>query len=45
QAGDLNWRPRPRPVPLPARVTAEETAAHEAMVAKLGDAAIWKKPA
>jgi len=39
------WRPGPRPQPLPARITPEETAAHEVMVAKLGDAAIWAKRA
>jgi len=41
--GDTTWRPRPRPEPLAPRITAEETAAHEEMVAKLGDAAIWRK--
>jgi DNA polymerase III subunit epsilon len=35
------WRPGPRPTPLPPRLTDEEQAAHEKMVAKLGDAAIW----
>ncbi|TAG29136.1 MAG: DNA polymerase III subunit epsilon [Rhodobacterales bacterium] len=35
------WRPGPRPAPLPPRLTEEERAAHEKMVAKLGDAAIW----
>ena len=40
---DRDWRPRPRPTALPARITAAETAAHEAFVAKLGDAAIWLK--
>ncbi|WP_283176567.1 DNA polymerase III subunit epsilon [Gemmobacter sp. 24YEA27] len=40
---DGDWRPRPRPTALPARITAAETAAHEAFVAKLGDAAIWLK--
>jgi DNA polymerase III subunit epsilon len=46
QAGaETVWRPRPRPEPLPPRITAEEIAAHEAMVAKLGDAAIWSKSA
>ena len=44
-AEDSTWRPRPRPEPLPHRITPEEAAAHEAMVARLGDAAIWKKPA
>lgn len=43
--GDTTWRPRPRAVPLAPRLSPEEAAAHEAMVAKLGDAAIWKKPA
>jgi DNA polymerase III subunit epsilon len=42
-AGDTSWRPRPRPEPLPPRITPEELADHEAMVAKLGDAAIWTK--
>lgn len=37
------WRPRPRTVPLPPRLTADETAAHSAFVAKMGDAAIWFK--
>jgi DNA polymerase III subunit epsilon len=32
---------RPRPIPLPGRVSAAEAAAHEAFVAKMGDAAIW----
>lgn len=40
---DTGWRPRPRPAPLPPRLTAEEAAAHEAFVAKLGDGAIWLK--
>lgn len=44
ETGDV-WRPQPRPAPLPPRISAEETAAHEAFVAKLGDAAIWKKRA
>jgi DNA polymerase-3 subunit epsilon len=38
-----DWRPRPRPVPLPPRLSAGETAVHDAFVAKLGDAAIWLK--
>ncbi|MGL6210428.1 MAG: DNA polymerase III subunit epsilon [Paracoccaceae bacterium] len=37
------WRPRPRPTPLPPRLTAEETAAHQAFVAKIGDTALWLK--
>ena len=40
---DDNWRPQPRPVPLPSRLSQEETAAHEALVAKMGDGAIWLK--
>lgn len=38
-----NWRPRPRPAPLPPRLTAEEAAAHQSFIAKLGDASIWAK--
>jgi len=41
----ITWRPRPRPEPLPPRITEAEQAAHAAMLAKLGDAAIWKKEA
>ena len=37
------WRAVPRDTPLPPRVTAEEAAAHDAFVAKLGDGAIWKR--
>ncbi|MQY41852.1 DNA polymerase III subunit epsilon [Epibacterium sp. SM1969] len=37
-----DWRPMPRSTPLPARITAEEQAAHDAFVEKLGDEAIWK---
>jgi DNA polymerase-3 subunit epsilon len=40
-----DWRPRPRPEPLPPRLTPEEEAAHQAFVAKLGEAAIWAKRA
>jgi DNA polymerase-3 subunit epsilon len=43
--GDAGWRPRPRPEPLPPRVTPAEAEAHAALVAALGDAAIWKRPA
>ncbi|MCU0909212.1 MAG: DNA polymerase III subunit epsilon [Rhodobacteraceae bacterium] len=32
-----------RPNPLPARLTDEERAAHEAFVAKMGDAAVWRR--
>lgn len=38
------WRPRPRPEPLSPRITPTESAAHAAMIAALGDAAIWKRP-
>jgi DNA polymerase-3 subunit epsilon len=37
------WRPRPRLLPLPPRITEAEAAAHQAMIAKLGDAALWFK--
>jgi DNA polymerase-3 subunit epsilon len=40
-----DWRPRPRPQGLPPRITPEEAAAHASLVTKLGDAAIWKRPA
>ncbi|HEV7690672.1 MAG TPA: DNA polymerase III subunit epsilon [Hyphomonadaceae bacterium] len=33
----------PRPTPLAPRIHAEEQAAHDAFVATLGEAAIWKK--
>ena len=42
-AADLNWRPKPRPTPLPGRISAEEQAAHDAFVDKLGDAALWRQ--
>ncbi len=32
-----------RPAPLPSRVSEEERAAHEHLVERLGDSAIWKK--
>lgn len=38
-----DWRPQPRPAPLPARLTAEEQAAHAEFVAKLGDDALWNQ--
>lgn len=37
------WRPRPRAAPLPPRLTAAEGAAHEALVAALGEGAVWKR--
>jgi DNA polymerase III subunit epsilon len=36
-------RARPRATPLPPRLTPDESAAHRAFVAKMGDAAIWIK--
>ena len=36
-------RAKPRPEPLPSRLTAQEQAAHQALVAKMGDAALWLK--
>ncbi|MCR9148362.1 MAG: DNA polymerase III subunit epsilon [Rhodobacteraceae bacterium] len=36
------WRPRPRSAPLPPRITQEERAAHQALVDKMGDGALWK---
>jgi DNA polymerase III subunit epsilon len=38
-----NWRPRPRPTPLPARITAAESEAHSAMIAAIGEKALWKQ--
>ncbi|WP_272010179.1 DNA polymerase III subunit epsilon [Roseovarius sp. ZX-A-9] len=38
-----DWRPAPRPTPLSQRLTADERAAHEAFVKKMGDAALWNK--
>ena len=40
---ESDWRPKPRPTPLPPRLTEAESAAHEAFLAKLGDASIWKR--
>jgi DNA polymerase-3 subunit epsilon len=36
---------RPRPSPLPARLTPEEAAAHDAIVAELGPDALWVRRA
>lgn len=38
-----DWRPRPRPIPLPSRLTEHEAAAHDALLAKLGEASLWKR--
>lgn len=40
---DADWRPRPRATPLPPLLTEAEFASHTALVANMGDAAIWKK--
>lgn len=40
--GDDVWRPVPRSRPLPPRVTEEESEAHRAFVARMGDRAVWK---
>ena len=40
---DTAWRPRPRPVPLRPRLTAAEAAAHDKLVAAMGEAALWRK--
>ncbi len=40
---EAGWRPRPRPTPLPARLTEAEAEAHAKFVAKLGEAAIWRR--
>ena len=37
------WRPVPRATPLPSRLTADEQAAHEASVGKMGEEALWKQ--
>lgn len=42
---EVAWRPGARPRALPPRLTQAETEAHEQMVAKLGDAAIWLQKA
>ena len=41
-AAETIMRTMPRPTPLPPRMTDAETSAHDAFIAKLGDAAIWK---
>jgi DNA polymerase-3 subunit epsilon len=41
-SGD-DWRPTARPTPLPSRLTADEQAAHDAFVDKMGDGALWRQ--
>ena len=36
-------RARPRPTPLPSRLTEAEQNAHQALIGKMGDAAVWLK--
>lgn len=42
-AVDEAWRPKPRPAALPGRISAQEQAAHEAFVEKLGEKALWRQ--
>src|SRR6056297_3637808 len=35
------WRPTARPTPLPSLLSEEERAAHDALIAEIGDAALW----
>ena len=37
------YRAPPRPNPLPRRITADETAAHAAFIAEMGERALWTK--
>ncbi|MGX0974336.1 DNA polymerase-3 subunit epsilon [Roseovarius sp. MBR-51] len=37
------WRPHPRPAPLAPRLTEAEASAHQAFVARMGEAALWRK--
>ena len=39
---ETNWQPQPRPNPLPPRLTQQEQDAHATLVAKMGDAAVWR---
>ena len=41
--GADDWRPTARPSPLPARITAEEQAAHDTFVDGMGDSALWRQ--
>ena len=36
-------RARPRPTALPSRLTEAEQNAHQALIGKMGDAAVWLK--
>jgi len=37
------WRPSPRPKPLNPRLSNEESAAHAAFIAELGDGSVWSR--
>lgn len=41
--GAQPWRPGPRPRALQPRLTDAERAAHDAFIAELGDAALWRR--
>lgn len=41
ESGPRTWAARQRPIPLAARITPAEIAAHEALVATLGNDALW----
>lgn len=38
-----DWRPGPRPAPLAPRLKSAEAEAHAALIASLGEAAIWRR--
>ncbi len=38
-----DWRPKPRHTPLSARLTDAEATAHAALIAAMGDSALWNK--
>ncbi|GHG83021.1 DNA polymerase III subunit epsilon [Pseudodonghicola xiamenensis] len=42
-SAENDWRPKPRPTALPSRLSAEENAAHEAFLDKLGDNPLWRR--
>ncbi|UWQ91426.1 DNA polymerase III subunit epsilon [Rhodobacteraceae bacterium M382] len=41
-AGNDQWRPSARPTALPPRLTADEQAAHDAFVEKMGEGVLWR---
>lgn len=40
---DVTWRPSSRPRPIGSRLTPEEMSAHEALLAELGENALWHR--